>query len=106
MEAETRSSHDRSSGTHVGVEPGAVVLVVVGAVHGSVSHGDDPGPDGPVLRPVGLLGYGGNTFKRASGCEFIVRFLLFCVAVKYAKLSSTSAFTGVTEENMIEGEGG
>lgn len=78
MEAETRSSDDRSSGTHVGVEPGAVVLVVVGAVHGSVSHGDDPGPDGSVLRPVGLLGYGGNTFKRASDCEFIVRF--YCSA--------------------------
>lgn len=74
--AETRSSDDRSSGTHVGVEPGAVVLVVVGAVHGSVSHGDDPGPDGSVLRPVGLLGCGGNTFKRASGCEFIVRFIV------------------------------
>lgn len=37
------------------MELGAVVLVVVGAVHGSVSHGDDPGTRRSVLRPVGLL---------------------------------------------------
>lgn len=62
-----------SSGPYIGVKLGAVVLVIVGAVHGSVSHSDDPGPERSVLRPVGLLGYGGNTFKRES--EFIVHFI-------------------------------
>ena len=50
------SPADGSLVPYFGVELGAVVLVVVGAVHGSVSHSDDPGPERPVLRPVGLLG--------------------------------------------------
>lgn len=70
------SPADGSSVPYVGVELGAVVLVVVGAVHGSVSHSDDPGPDRSVFRPVGLLGYGRNTVKRESDCEFIVHFIV------------------------------
>lgn len=57
------SNADGSSVPYIGVKLGAVVLVVVGAVHGSVSHSDDPGPERSVLRPVGLLGYGRITFK-------------------------------------------
>lgn len=65
-----------SSVPYIGVELGAVVLVVVGAVHGSVSHSDDPGPERSVLRPVGLLDYGRNTLKRKFDCEFIVYFIV------------------------------
>ena len=50
--------------TYEGVELGAVVLVVVGAVHGPVSHGDDPGTGCPVLRPVGLLEHRGARAER------------------------------------------
>lgn len=41
----------------MGVKRGAVVLVVIGAVHGSVSHGDDPRTHCSVLWLVGLLDY-------------------------------------------------
>lgn len=47
--------------TYVRVELGAVVLVVVGAVHWPVAHGDDPGTSRSVLRPVGLLRSQGHT---------------------------------------------
>lgn len=53
-----------SSLPYVGVKLGAVVLVVIGAVHGSMSHGDDPGPDRSVLRSVGLLSYGRHIFRQ------------------------------------------
>lgn len=39
-----------------GMELGAVVLIVIRAVHGSMSHGDDPRAHCPVLWPVGFLG--------------------------------------------------
>lgn len=42
--------------TYIGVKLGAVVLVVIGAVHGSVSHSDDPWTHRSVLWLVGLLG--------------------------------------------------
>jgi len=41
--------------TYEGVELGTVVLVVVGAVHGPVSHGDDPGTRRSAGGLVGLL---------------------------------------------------
>lgn len=41
--------------THIGVKLGTVVLVVIRAVHGSVSHGDDPWTHCSVLWLVGLL---------------------------------------------------
>lgn len=65
-ETETPPPADGSSGPYVGVKLGAVVLVVVGAVHGSVSHGDDPRPDRSVLGPVGLLSHGRHTFNSES----------------------------------------
>lgn len=49
--------------THIGVKRGAVVLVVVGAVHGPVSHGDDPRAQGSVLWLVGLLGWENRAVK-------------------------------------------
>lgn len=70
------SPADGSPVPYKGVKLGAVVLVVVGAVHGSVSHSDDPGPERSVLRPVGLLGYRGNTFKREFDWEFIDHFIV------------------------------
>lgn len=42
--------------TYIGVKFGAVILVVIRAVHGSVSHGDDPRTHCSILRLVGLLG--------------------------------------------------
>lgn len=44
-----------SSWTHVGVKLGTVVLVVIRAVHRSVSHGDDPRTCCSVFWFVGLL---------------------------------------------------
>lgn len=42
--------------TYIRVKLGTVVLIVIGAVHGSVSHGDDPWTHCSVLWLVGLLG--------------------------------------------------
>lgn len=64
--AETDGTETPSPEPYVGVKLGAVVLVVVGAVHGSVSHGDDPRPGRSVLGPVGLLSYGRHVFKSES----------------------------------------
>ena len=60
-------------GTYEGVKLGAVVLVVVGAVHGPVSHGDDPGTGCPVLWPVGLLKH------RGARAERLVTLLVGCI---------------------------
>lgn len=42
-----------TEGPHLAFMAGAVVQIQVGAVHGSVAHGDDPGAGSPVL--VGFL---------------------------------------------------
>lgn len=54
------------------VELGAVVLVVVGAVHRSVPHGDDPGTSRSVLRPVGLLRSQDHTHTHTHACGCVV----------------------------------
>ena len=45
--------------THFTGEPGAVITIVVGAVHGSMSHCDQPWSSITVLMKVGFL-YGGR----------------------------------------------